>query len=148
MGTLIIKLKYSVLKGGILLLLTGCTSYKPAYLKQLNESGKKEYKSKKIFFKEYALCSCLQQRAAKDSTVMPDASGSVYYDLSDDDLLLNNNGKKIDSNAHAYILRRANQSGRTYENRKTPVFNCITYFKSRELDIFTRTLLNNMKKVK
>lgn len=103
--------------------------------------GRKEYKTKKDFFREYALCSCLLQVSNGDSAKIKDASKAVYYDIADDELSIANAGQRIDSNAAMFIAQRQNPVGKTYENRKTPVLDCITYSKSKELHRFLDSLM-------
>lgn len=127
---------------------TGCTEYKPAYQKMKNSDGKKEFPKRKDFFKEYALCSCLSQIHSNDSSKIKDASIGVYYELSDDDLIIGDAGKKIDSNAALFIKNNNALSTRRYENRKTPIMDCITYYKSRSLDNFIQSLIKDIKNTK
>lgn len=125
-----------------------CVGYKPAYLKLKDEAGKRFYKNKKDFFKEYALCSCLLQNLPLDSLGLEGASKNVYYNLSDDDLQISDIGRKIDSNVYSYFEHQKTAVGVTYENKKTPFFNCIMYYKSSELDNFISNLIYELKKKK
>jgi hypothetical protein len=137
-----LKIVYLVLTCCIML---SCSGYKAAYMKIKNAEGKKEFRNKKDLFKEYALCTCLLQSIDTDSNHNKDASKSVYYDLSDGALYVNNTGKSIDSNAAAFIYSKIHTTGITYENRKTPVLDCISYYKSVGLSRFIDSLLKTKK---
>ncbi|MCX6319852.1 MAG: hypothetical protein NTW29_21415 [Bacteroidetes bacterium] len=115
-------------------------------MKIKNAEGKKEFRNRKAFFREYALCTCLLQSNTTDTSINKDASQSVYFDLSDGDLYTSGIGKSIDSNAAGYIYSRMHKSGVTYENRKTPVLDCISYYKSAELRTFIDSLLKTKHK--
>ncbi len=63
-------------------------------------------------------------------------------------LRFQNSGKKIDSIASGYIIKGKNITGSTYENRKTPILDCITCSNSIELDRFITQLIKQLDKEK
>ncbi|MBL7733454.1 MAG: hypothetical protein JNM88_19960 [Chitinophagaceae bacterium] len=132
----------------LIVCLSSCSGYKPAYLTLRDAEGKKIYPERKDFFKEYALCSCLLMADSEKMKDNQDASRAFYINLSDDDLMINETARKIDSNAVQFINSGKSSYGSRYEGRQTPVSDCIGYYKSKELDRFIETVLTDLKKYK
>ncbi|HMT96162.1 MAG TPA: hypothetical protein PKC62_05695 [Ferruginibacter sp.] len=117
-------------------LLNSCKT-KPPYLKMEDEYGQKYYKSRLHFLSEYGLCSCLSQI---DSSKV-DASLKVYYNISDDELLIDNKGNRIDSFMQENIKLLKQKEGSKYANGPTNIFDCISLFKSKRFKKFVKIIM-------
>lgn len=113
--------------------LSGCSQSKPEYLSITNPDGSKVFKTENEIYKDYALCSCLNYSLKKDSVTYKDNSMETLVDLSYDHLNADKT-RILDSLAADYVNSLAENKGETFENRKSPFFDCILFYKSKKLE--------------
>ena len=83
---------------------------------------------------------CLFLAGCDDSSKV-DASLKVYYNISDDELLIDNKGNRIDSFMQENIKLLKQKEGSKYANGPTNIFDCISLFKSKRFKKFVKIIM-------